>query len=1093
MGNSRTALVILTAAVCLCGDSVSTQEATDRMVAKTFAGLKLRNIGPALGSGRIADVVIDPSDRSTWYVAVASGGVWKTANSGTTWKPIFDDYGSYSIGCIAIDPQNPKRLWLGTGENASQRSVGYGDGVYQSLDGGETWEGVGLEASEHIGKILIHPSDSDVVYVAAQGPLWAPGGDRGLYKTTDGGVTWTAVLEISEHTGVTDVVMDPRDPELLYAASYQRRRHVGVLVAGGPESAIYKSADGGTTWKKLTRGLPETDVGRIALAVSPQRPDVVYALIAAAGDASGFYASVDRGESWSRRGDYIVVDPQYYGEIYPDPHVFDRIYAADVWLHVTDDGGRNFRRAGSDFKHVDNHALVFDSADPEYLMVGTDGGIYESWDRGETWRFMANLPVTQFYRVGLDQAEPFYTVYGGTQDNSTQGGPSRTTSRHGIRNADWFLTLGGDGFQVRVDPTDPDVLYCMYQYAGIVRYDRASGEIIDIQPQPGPGEAALRWHWDSPLVISPHSHTRLYFAAKRLFRSEDRGDTWTAVSPDLSRGIDRNRRKVMGRVWGVDAVWKNVFTSPFGTVVAFDESPLAEGLLYAGTDDGLIQVSEDAGETWRKVERFPGVPDLTYVADVVASRHDADTVYAVFNNHKQGDFKPYVLKSVDRGRSWSSITGDLPNRHVVWSVVEDDERPGLLFAGTELGLFFTVDGGRRWIELEGDVPTIAFRDLEIQRRENDLVGASFGRGFFILDDYSPLRHVTPERLAEEAVLFPVKDAWMFIEARPLGWSEKGVQGHAHFTAPNPPFGAVFTFHLRDELKTLEQVRQEAEVERVKKSEPVFYPSWEALRAEDREQAPATLLIVNDEDGNVVRRVEGPSTAGFHRVAWDLRYPSVEPVGRSGDRDDDDDSGSLVAPGTYTVRLAKRVDGILEPLGAAQSFQAVPLGNATLPASDRRALADFYRKTARLQRAVLAAQAVVQATAAQLGHLETALDATPTTDSKLYEEAQALERRLADIDIQLSGDRTVTQRAELAPPSIAGRVERIVRNQWTSTSVPTTTQREAYTIAAQAFVGVLRELRTLVEQDLAALNEAAEAAGAPWSPGRGLPEWQPESP
>jgi photosystem II stability/assembly factor-like uncharacterized protein len=1086
---TKRVLTIGLAIGCLSGTPLLAEDTADRLAPETFAGLKLRNIGPALMSGRIADVVVDPNDPSTWYVAVASGGVWKTSNSGTTWTPIFDDYGSYSIGCIAIDPRNPQVLWLGTGENASQRSVGYGDGVYKSLDGGGSWERVGLEASEHIGKILIDPRDSDVLYVAAQGPLWAPGGDRGLYKTDDGGRTWTAVLEVSENTGITDIAMDPRDPEVLYAASYQRRRHVGVLVAGGPESAVYKSTDGGTSWKKLTRGLPEADVGRIALAVSPQRPDVVYALIAAARDASGFYASVNRGESWEKRSDYVVVDPQYYGEIYPDPHAFDRIYAADVWMHVTDDGGRSFHRLGSEFKHVDNHAVVFDPADPDYLMVGTDGGLYESWDRGETWRFVDNLPVTQFYRVGLDQAEPFYNVYGGTQDNSTQGGPSRTTSRHGIRNSDWFLTLGGDGFQVRIDPEDPNILYCMYQYAGIVRYDKASGEIIDIQPQPGPAEAPLRWHWDSPLVISPHSHTRLYFAANRLFRSEDRGNTWTAVSPDLSRGFDRNERVVMGRVWGVDAVWKNVFTSPFGTIVSFDESPLEEGLLYAGTDDGLIQVSEDAGETWRKVESFRGVPDLSYVADVVASRHDPNTVYAVFNNHKEGDFEPYILRSDDRGSSWTAIAGDLPERYVVWSLVEDHQQPELLFAGTELGVFFTVDGGRRWIELQGGVPTIAFRDLEIQRRESDLVAASFGRGFFVLDDYSPLREVTPERLGEEAVLFPVKDAWMFIEERPLGGSEKGTLGHTHFTAPNPPFGAVFTFYLRDELKSRRQQRQEAEAERIERGESILYPSWEALRAEDREQFPATLLVVTDEDGDVVRRIEGPTTPGFHRVAWDLRYPSVKPVGQS--KGDDDSAGSLVAPGTYSVRLARRVDGIVEPLGAAQRFRATPLGNASLPAPDRRALAGFHRKTARLQRAVLAAQAVAEATADQLVHLKTALDATAVTGSDLYERVRTLELRLADLRIELTGDPSISTRAELQPPSIADRVERITRSQWTSTSAPTTTQQEAYTIAAQAFVSVLQGLRTLVEQDLAVVSETAEAAGAPWSPGRGLPSWPPE--
>ncbi|UCC48811.1 MAG: glycosyl hydrolase, partial [Gemmatimonadota bacterium] len=974
--------------------------------------------------------------------------------------------------------------WLGTGENASQRSVGYGDGVYKSLDGGRTWTNVGLQRSEHVGKILIDPRDSDVVYVAAQGPLWGPGGDRGLYKTTDGGATWRRVLQISENTGVTDIVFDPRDADVIYAASYQRRRHVGILVAGGPESAIYKTTDAGTTWRKLTLGLPTVDMGRIALAVSPQHPDVVYALIAAQGDESGFFRSADRGERWEKMSDYIVVDPQYYGEIYADPHKFDRVYAMDVMIHYSEDGGRTFQVLGSEFKHVDNHAFVFDPDDPEYLMVGSDGGIYESWDRGETWRFVANLPVTQFYRVGLDNDFPFYNLYGGTQDNSTLGGPSRTTTVHGIRNGDWFITLGGDGFQTRVDPENPDILYSQYQYAGLVRYDRRSGERIDIQPQPEPGEPALRWHWDSPLIISPHSGTRLYFAANRLFRSDDRGDTWVPVSRDLSRQLDRNRMEVMGTVWSVDAVWKNVFTSPFGTIVALDESPLEEGLIYVGTDDGLIQISEDGGATWRQIERFPGVPELTYVADVLASRHHANTVYAVFNNHKNGgDFTPYILKSTDRGRSWRSLTGNIPDRYIVWSIVEDHVNANLLFAGTEFGLFFTLDGGQHWIELTGEMPTIAIRDLEIQRRENDLVAASFGRGFFILDDYSPLRDIGVELLAQEAHLFPVKDAWMYIQAQPMGWRSKGVQGHALYTAPNPPFGAVFTYYLRDELQSRRERRQERERRLRGEGKPVYYPSWEELRAEDREDEPAIILTVTDEGGNVVRRITGPSRAGFHRVAWDLRYPALTPARLDGDR-----SGPMAVPGTYTVTLARLVDGVLTPMGEPQRFEAKPLGLATLAAADKEALLVFQQKAGRLQRAVLGANQVVRETAEQLEYIRRALMDAPAADPTLFQRIVELKGRLVQIQVQLIGDETVTGRQEYAPPSISDRVDRVVGGFWSS-SAPTNTHRRSYEIAGRAFEEVLEALRVLVEVEMKELSGALETAGAPWTPGRGVPSWR----
>jgi photosystem II stability/assembly factor-like uncharacterized protein len=1044
-----------------------------------FSGLRLRNIGPAVQSGRIADIVKDPTNRSTWYVAVASGNVWKTVNAGTTWEPVFENYGSYSTGSLAIDPSNPNVVWLGTGENASQRSAGFGDGIYKSLDGGKSWNNMGLAASEHIAKILIDPRDTDVVYAASQGPLWAPGGDRGLYKTTDGGVTWELVLEISENTGVADLAFDPRDPDVIYAASYQRRRHVGVLVAGGPESNIYKTTDGGETWKQLKRGLPSVDRGRIAVAVSPQQPDVVYALVAAEGDESGFFRSCDRGESWVRMSDYIVVDPQYYGEIYPDPHRFDRVYAVDMTFHVTHDGGRTFEPLRYQNVHVDHHSLVFDPDDPDYLMLGNDGGIYESWDGGDKWKFVANLPITQFYRVGIGSERPFYTVCGGTQDNATLCGPSRTNNVHGIRNSDWFVTVGGDGFQARIDPDDPNIIYSMYQYAGIVRYDRRSGERLDIQPQPEPGEPALRWHWDAPLIISPHKSSRLYFAANRLFKSEDRANTWEPISPDLSRGIDRNQREVMGRVWSVDAVWKNVFTSPYGTIVGLDESPLEEGLLFVGTDDGLIQVTEDGGANWSATGEFEGVPDLTYVADVVASRHDPNVVFAVFNNHKEGDFAPYVMKSVDRGRSWISIRGDLPDRQPAWTIVQDHVDPDLLFVGTEFALYFTLDGGSHWIELTGGVPTVAIRDLEIQRRENDLVCATFGRGFLIFDDYSPLRYVGDGALSD-AALFPVRDALQYVEASPMG----GSQGDAFFSAPNPPYGATFTYYLRDRLTTLQQERRSAERQQVEAGEQIRYPSWEALRQEDREIDRAIIMTVRDAEDNVVRRLNGPVESGFHRVAWDLRFPATTPLqpGRSA-------SGPMVLPGRYTVSLAKRVNGETTHLGEAQDFEVVPLNNATLPAANRAEVLDFQRSLGELQRAILGANAVLDETLSQLQVARQGLFDAPETDEALLEQLRSIELRLLDAQMQLTGDQTISSRAELTPPSILDRVQRVVRAQFGSTADVTTTHRRNYEIAAAEFGPWMENLRRLIEVELGDFRVRLEDAGVPWTRGRGLPTWR----
>ena len=1016
-----TAAALALAAVCATWAPLPAQSpAAPTIDAGFLSALELRGIGPAFMSGRIADVAVDPTNRSVWYVATSSSNVWKTENRGTTWTPVFDDYPSYSTGAITIDPTDSNVIWLGTGENTSQRSVGWGDGVYKSLNGGRSWTNTGLGASEHIGKILVDPRDPDVVYAAAMGGLWAPGGDRGLFKTTDGGGTWTPVLEISENTGIADVHMDPRDPDVLYAVAFQRRRHVGVLVAGGPESGVWKSTDGGETWRDITRGLPSGDLGRIALAVSPIDPDVVYALAAATEDRSGFYRSPDKGETWVRMSDYIVVDPQYYGELYPDPHRMDRVYAVDVIIHVTEDGGRTFDRVNTRFKHVDNHEIVFDPDNPDYMLVGSDGGLYETFDRTRTWRYVSgNLPLMQFYRVGIDNKSPFYTVYGGTQDNSSVGGPTRTDNVHGIRNSDWFITHGGDGFQARVDPEDTNIVYTQSQYAGIVRYDRASGEELDIQPQPEPGEGALRWHWDSPLIISPHDSRRVYFAAQKLFRSDDRAESWTAVSGDLSRGLDRNQRPVMGRIWPPEAVWKNVFTSPFGTIVALDESPLVEGLLYVGTDDGLVQVSEDGGGGWRRQEVFPGVPAMAYVADVVASRHEPDRVYAVFNNHKEGDFRPYVMRSDDRGVSWTNITGDVPDGQSSWTLMEDHVDPDLLFLGTEFGLFVTLGGGDSWVRLRGGLPTVAVRDLEIQRREDDLVLATFGRGFYVLDDYSPLRAMDEAVTAGVAHLFPVKDPWAYIQARPLGGQEKGTFGDAFFTAPNPPFGAVLTYHLRDGYESGKERRQRLEREALARGEDIAYPDQATLAAEDVERPPEVLLVVSDEAGDVVRRVPGARSAGLHRMAWDLRYASLEPPAPGGGEAD----GPMVAPGEYSARVVLVTGDGYEDLTAPQSFRVRPLGTATLAAADRGALLAFQREVAALQRAAVATDRAARETSERLGLLRRAVRAAPgsrrpRTRRHLGVRGAPLRDRAGPV-----ADRTALDRAEFAPPSVMQRIGR----------------------------------------------------------------------
>lgn len=1073
----------------------STKDKTEdksKVKAGTFAGLKFRNVGPALTSGRVIDLAVHPRDKSVWYVAAAYGGVWKTTNAGTTFSPIFDGQGTSSIGSVTLDPQNPLTVWVGSGENNSQRSVGWGDGVYRSDDGGKSWQNMGLKASEHIGMVRVHPNNSDVVFVAAQGPLWAPGGDRGLYKSVDGGKNWKQVLKVDEWTGANEVWFSPRDPQVMFASTYQRHRKVWTLIDGGPGSGIYKSTDGGETWKKLTNGLPTDDMGRIGMTISPAAPEVIYAIIEASGDAKGVYRSDDNGASWNKQSGYMNTSPQYYTELFADPKQPGRVYSVDTFLMVTEDGGKTWKRAGEKHKHVDNHVVWFDPDDTRHMLVGCDGGLYETFDRCQTFVYMSHLPITQFYKVEADNALPFYNLYGGTQDNNTIGGPSRTRNVHGIRNSDWFITLGGDGFQARVDPTDPNIVYSQYQNGGLVRYDKGTGNQVDIQPQPEPGEAGSRWNWDSPLIISPHSHTRLYYASQRLWQSDDRGDSWKPVSPDLTRQLDRNRMKIMGRVWSVDAVAKNASTSFYGNIVALDESPRRAGLLYVGTDDGLIQVSDNGGTSWRKVESVPGVGEFAYVSRVVASQHADNTVFATFDRHKMGDFKPYVLRSADQGRSWTNISGDLPANCAVYAFVEDHKDPDLLFVGTEFGVYMTQDGGKRWVQLKGGMAMQCVRDLAIQKREDDLIVCSFSRGFYILDDLSPLRLMKESHLAKEAALLPVKKALMFVPEAPMGGEGPAEQGERMFTAPNPPAGAVFTYYLKDEWKSREDIRREKEKELQKAGGDTFYPSWDSLRAEAREEAASVTLTVKDEQGRVVRRIPGETGSGFHRASWDFRYPAPDPASATprvrGDFEDGG-GGPLAMPGWYTVTLEKRVDGVVSTLADPQRFECAPLGGESIPVADRAGTVAFQQKVTRLQRAMLGAGRVADDAGSRVQLLKVALHDTPNDVAALQTEARAIEKRLQELDVVLNGDAVIRRRNEPTPPTLTERLNQVVGGAWYTLAEPTATHERQYAIAAAEYQKMAAMLQSIVA-DLTKLEAKAEAAGAPWTPGR-LPEWKPE--
>jgi photosystem II stability/assembly factor-like uncharacterized protein len=1051
-------------------------------IAALVSSLKFRNIGPSLTSGRISDFAFDNQDPNRYFVATAGGGVWKTEDNGTTFSPVFDNYGSYSTSCILIDPKNPQILWLGTGENNAQRSLSYGDGVYKSLDGGKSWQNMGLKESRQIGDIVIDPRDSDVVYVAAEGSVWGPGGDRGLYKTVDGGKTWKKILEISENSGCKNIAIDSVDPDIIYVSSSQRRRHVHIRIGGGDEATIYKTTDAGENWRKINKGLPSTDLGGIDIAISPQDHNVVYAIVEAAEGKGGFYRSTDRGETWNRMSGHNT-SGQYFCEIYCDPVQFDKLYSVDTYSKYSTDGGKTWKNIGNNNRHVDDHAIWIDPANTKHFYIGGDGGVYETFNAGKTFLFKVNLPVTQYYRVSVDNAKPFYNVYGGTQDNNSMGGPSQSIYSDGVLNSDWTITLGGDGFWQAIEKDNPDIVYSAYQYGNIYRFDKKSGEKIKIKPVCGKGEKMYKWNWNTPFILSPHSPTRLYMAANKVFRSDDRGNSWHVISDDISRQISRDQWPVMGRYWSEDAsVAKNVSTSLYGMAVELAESPLRQGLLYVGTDDGLIQVSEDDGNNWRKISNFPGVPEFTYVADIVPSKFDENVVFAAFDNHKRDDFKPYILRSNDKGKTWKSITGDLPKHELVRTIEQDYKNRNLFFAGTEHGLYFSIDAGKHWTKMTGGIPTVAIRDIAIQKEENDLILASFGRGFFILDDYSPLQLITREIAEAEAFLFPIQDALSYMPRNRGGYGS----GSQLFKSKNPPFGANFTFYQKEIPKTKKQKRKEIEKKCIQDKKPLPFVSPKELEEEKNEIAPYLLISIQDANGNTVRKITQSPVKGIQRINWDLRIESPWSQEVKKFNPTRKISGTyLASPGKYFIRVDQYSDGQFHTFVKDQEFNLVSIDLNTLPAPNRDEVLAFEKMVIRLLKRINIAMNNIEKMQNEVASMQQLAVGSVNVPASFILGLDSIKHQLFELKWQANGE-TPRASAEERMPDVAtinDRVEEVAFANWESLSAITQTQKDNLRILQEEFIPFEEKVKNLKEVRIPHFEKQLDKYGAAWTPGR----------